>query len=45
MLIDQNFPKNHQVKGKHKHADLEVAIPKIESEKRVKTRAEMQIQK
>jgi hypothetical protein len=44
MPIDPEFPKNHQVIGKHKHADVEAAKSKIESEKRVKTRSEVQTQ-
>jgi hypothetical protein len=44
MRIDPYFQKNHQVIGKQKHADVKTAKSKIESEKRVKTRTEVQIQ-
>jgi hypothetical protein len=45
MLIDQNFLKNHQVIGKHKHAEVGATKTKIEPEKRGKTCTEVQIQK
>jgi hypothetical protein len=45
MPIDPEFPKNHQVIGKHKHAEVGAAKKKIEPEKRVKTYTEVQTQK
>ena len=36
MPIDPEFPKNHQVIGKHKHAEAGAARMKIEFEKRIK---------
>ena len=44
MLIDQNFLKNHQVIGKHKHAQVGAAKTKIEPKKGVKTHTEVQTQ-
>jgi hypothetical protein len=39
MPIDSDFPKNHQVIGKYKHAELGVAkMKKIEPEKTIKNR-------
>jgi hypothetical protein len=45
MPIDSDFPKDHQVIGKHKHAQVGAAKTKIEPKKRVKTCTEVQIQK
>jgi hypothetical protein len=42
MPIDTEFPKNHQVIGKHKHAEVGTTETKIEPEKRVKTRTQVQ---
>jgi len=45
MPIDPDFPKNHQVIGKHKHVEVGVAkMKKIESEKTIKTGSEVQTQ-
>jgi hypothetical protein len=45
MPIDPEFPKNHQVIGKHKHAEVSVAkMRKIESENTIKTGIEVQTQ-
>ena len=45
MPIDPDFPKNHQVIGKHKHAEVGAAKTKIEPKKRGKTCTEVQTQK
>ena len=45
MPIDSGFPKNHQVIGKRKHAQVGTAKTKIEPEKRGKTCTEVQTQK
>jgi hypothetical protein len=46
MPIDSDFPKNHQVIGKHKHVEVGVAKmkKKIEPEKTIKTGTEVRIQ-
>jgi hypothetical protein len=45
MPIDSDFPKNHQVIGKHKQVQVRVAkMKKIESEKTTKTGTEVQTQ-
>jgi hypothetical protein len=44
MPIDQNFLKNHQVIGKHKHTEAGAARMKIESEKRIKIGNQVQTQ-
>ncbi len=43
MPIDPEFPKNHQVIGKHKHAEVGVTkMKKIKLEKTIKTGTEVQ---
>ncbi len=45
MPIDPDFPKDHQVIGMHKHAEVGAAKTKIEPEKRIKTYTEVKTQK